>query len=100
MVMIPIRCVLAALALALTPVLTVAAPATGVQPAGMVHLAQRAEAVSLEEAAARVRARTGGRILAAETRGRGANRVHRIKVLTKDNRVRIIQVDPQTGEIR
>lgn len=73
-------------------------PAVGTaQP---IQLAQQGDAVSLEEAAARVRAQTGGRILAAETRGRGADRVHRIKVLTGDNRVRIILVDPRTGNVR
>ncbi|MBA1145552.1 PepSY domain-containing protein [Ectothiorhodospiraceae bacterium WFHF3C12] len=75
-----------------------AAPRDGQPPA--LLLAQGGERVTLEEAAASVRAETGGRILSAETRGRGADRVHRIKVLTGDNRVRIIEVDPRSGSRR
>lgn len=60
----------------------------------------RNEGVSLEEAVAQVRRKTGGRILSAETRSRNGVTVHRIKVLTGDQRVRIIEVDARTGEWR
>lgn len=97
MIMIPYRRLLTTLLLALSLALPAVAATLPGQP---MQLAQQGDAVSLEEAAARVRAQTGGRILAAETRGRGADRVHRIKVLTGDNRVRIILVDPRTGNVR
>jgi uncharacterized membrane protein YkoI len=51
------------------------------------------QGVSLDAAVARVRRETGGRILSAETVNQGGHRVHRIKVLTPDHRVRIINVD-------
>ena len=43
---------------------------------------------SLDQAVKDVRRQTGGRILSAETQGSE----HRIKVLTPDNRVRIVRV--------
>jgi uncharacterized membrane protein YkoI len=49
--------------------------------------------ISLDAAVAKVRRETGGRILSAETVNQGGRRVHRIKVLTPDKRVRIINVD-------
>lgn len=48
---------------------------------------------SLDQAVRQIRQETGGRILAAETLNVGGVRVHRIKVLTPENRVRIIRVD-------
>lgn len=60
----------------------------------------RNEGLSLEEAVAEVRSRTGGRILSAETRRANGETVHRIKVLTGDQRVRVIEVDARTGEWR
>lgn len=62
--------------------------------------AARSAGVSLAEAVAQVRHRLGGRILSAETVTRDGHRIHRIKVLTKDNRVRIVLVDARTGEWR
>lgn len=53
--------------------------------------------VSLEEAVEQVRRETGGRILSAETVQANGRRVHRIKVLTPDRRVRVINVDAATG---
>lgn len=48
--------------------------------------------VTLEEAVRRVRKQYGGRIVSAETRGKGANRVHVIKVLTDNGRVHTVRV--------
>lgn len=62
-----------------------------------LQLAQNA-GVSLEQAVESVRKRTGGRILSANTQRKGGRTVHRIKVLTDDQRVRIIEVDARTGE--
>lgn len=47
---------------------------------------------SLDQAVEQVRRETGGRILSAETVRQNGKRVHRIKVLTRDNRVKIIRV--------
>lgn len=44
--------------------------------------------MSLSQAIAMVRNRTGGRIVSAETRIQGGREVHYIKVLTKDGKVR------------
>jgi len=51
------------------------------------------QGISLNAAVAQVQRETGGRILSAETVNKGGHRVHRIKVLTPDKRVRIINVD-------
>jgi uncharacterized membrane protein YkoI len=51
------------------------------------------QGMSLNAAVAQVQRETGGRILSAETVNQGGHRVHRIKVLTPDKRVRIINVD-------
>ena len=47
---------------------------------------------TLHEAIEQVRRETGGRILSAETVGRGKNQVYRIKVLTPQGSVRVVQV--------
>lgn len=52
---------------------------------------------SLEESVRRVERETGGRILSAETLRAGDREIHRIKVLTPDGRVRVIQ---QEGGMR
>ncbi|HEY9147538.1 MAG TPA: hypothetical protein VIQ22_00900 [Gammaproteobacteria bacterium] len=46
--------------------------------------------MSLDQAVAQVRRETGGRILSAETVRANGRKVHRIKVLTDGNKVRII----------
>ena len=75
-------------------------PATGVlqalaAPAAVVR--RSGGEVSLEEAVEQVRKETGGRILSAETVKANGRRVHRIKVLTPDRRVRIVNVDADSG---
>ncbi len=49
-------------------------------------------AATLREAVAMVERDTGGRILDAETVTTGSTRVYRIKVLTPDGTVRVVQV--------
>lgn len=84
------------------PVLPASA-ATPTLRVGDVGLMQTAAArrqggeISLEEAVEQVRAETGGRILSAETVKSNGRRVHRIKVLTPDRRVRVVNVDAATG---
>lgn len=52
--------------------------------------------MTLEQAAAQVQKRTGGRILAAERKRVNGKLMYRIKVL-KDGHVRSVFVDPQRG---
>ena|SRR5436190_2706971 len=47
---------------------------------------------SLHEAIEQVRRDTGGRILSAETVGHGKNQAYRIKVLTPQGSVRVVQI--------
>jgi uncharacterized membrane protein YkoI len=51
------------------------------------------ERVTLEQAVARVKQQTGGRILTAETQSHDNQPVHRIKVLLPDGRIRVITID-------
>jgi uncharacterized membrane protein YkoI len=48
---------------------------------------------SLDSAVNQVKRETGGKILSAQTVNQGGKRVHRIKVLTPDQRVRIININ-------
>mgnify|MGYP001605645567 FL=1 len=61
--------------------------------------AQR-DGISLDEAVARVRRDTGGRVLSAEARENRGRTSYRIKVLLRDGSVRVVNVDAQSGEIR
>lgn len=56
--------------------------------------------ISLDEAAARVRKQTGGRVLSADTTSSRNGAVHRIKVLLPSGRVRVYLVDAATAELR
>lgn len=56
--------------------------------------AQRA--LNLQEAVERVQQETGGKILSAETVRIGRQKMFRIKVLTPDGRVRVVQI-PAAG---
>ncbi|MBK1692407.1 hypothetical protein CKO33_09520 [Ectothiorhodospira mobilis] len=58
----------------------------------------QAAPVTLDEAVAQVQARTGGRVLSAETLEEEGQRVHRIRVLLPDQRVRDIRVEAATGQ--
>ena len=62
--------------------------------------AARRDGVSLDEAVARVRRDTGGRVLSAEARENRGRTTYRIKVLLRDGSVRVVNVDAQSGEIR
>jgi len=62
--------------------------------------AARRDGLSLDEAVARVRRDTGGRVLSAEARENRGRTSYRIKVLLRDGSVRVVNVDAQSGEIR
>jgi uncharacterized membrane protein YkoI len=48
--------------------------------------------LSLQEAVAQVERETHGKVLSAETKHNGHQTVYRIKVLTRDGQVRVIEV--------
>lgn len=56
--------------------------------------------LSLDEAVARVRRDTGGRVLSAEAREDRGRTVYRIKVLLPNGSVRVVNVDAQSGSTR
>lgn len=62
--------------------------------------ATQRDGISLDEAVARVRRDTGGRVLSAEARENRGRTSYRIKVLLRDGSVRVVNVDAQSGEIR
>jgi len=54
--------------------------------------AAQAANMSLQDAVAKVERETHGRVLSAETKHNGRQTVYRIKVLTRDGQVRVIEV--------
>lgn len=55
--------------------------------------------VSLGEAVARVQRATGETVIAAETRTRGGQTIHHVRVLSREGRVRVYRVDARSGRI-
>lgn len=60
---------------------------------GLGVVVAQANAMSLSEAVNKVRRDTGGKVLSARTEIRNNRQVHIIKVLTKDGKVRYVQVN-------
>jgi uncharacterized membrane protein YkoI len=52
---------------------------------------------SLEEAVSEARDRYNGRVLSAETERRGDRESHNIRILTRDGRVKRLQIDAENG---
>ena len=52
---------------------------------------------SLDEAVSEARDRYNGRVLSAETRRRNGHESHRIRILTKDGRVKRLNIDAESG---
>jgi len=59
-----------------------------------MYLAQ-GQVESLDSAVSRIRGRTGGRVLSAETRYEGDRPVHHIRILTRKGKVKRIRVNPK-----
>lgn len=59
--------------------------------------AQGGAQVSLEQAVEQVQVQTRGRILAADTIPSGRSKLYRIKVLTPDGHVRVMQLHSNAG---
>ena len=55
--------------------------------------------VSLDEAADRVQKNTGGRVLSAQAVREEGRDLYRIKILTRQGEVRIVYVNPATGNM-
>lgn len=66
----------------------VAAPGGGKQGDGQKM--KKSQVMTLDQATAQVRRQTGGRILSAETVTENGRKVHRIKVLTQERKVRVL----------
>jgi uncharacterized membrane protein YkoI len=66
---------------------------------GALLIAQAPPAVSADEAAAAVRAASGGRILDVRLESRSKRPVYRVKVLLDSGRVRIYRVDASDGRV-
>ncbi|MDQ2971838.1 MAG: hypothetical protein ABIY40_06165 [Rhodanobacteraceae bacterium] len=85
---------------ALLAALTVGGIASGARaapPAKAPARAQGGAQVSLEQAVEQVQVQTRGRILAADTIPSGRNKLYRIKVLTPDGHVRVMQLHSNAG---
>jgi hypothetical protein len=64
--------------------------------------AASARELTVQEAVAQVQQQTGAKILSAQTLRVGNHKVYRIKILTRDGRVRIVQVraEPEPATTR
>ena len=49
-------------------------------------------ALTMQDAIAKVQRETGGKVLSAETKTQGRKTIYRIKVLTRDGQVKIVEV--------
>lgn len=78
----------------------VAVPFGYPEPATQLAQAIGAEGrgMSLDEAVSRARRQSGDKVLSAETVRVNGRRVHRIKILTTDGRVKRVQFDADTGQ--
>jgi uncharacterized membrane protein YkoI len=76
------------------------APAAGADQPPAAVAADPARPLTLDEAAALVRQKVGGRVVRAETRGEGNDLVYEFRVVSPDGRVRTVRVDAATGTIR
>lgn len=71
----------------------------GAQGKWIVADAGKQARVSLDEATERVQKNTGGRVLSAQTVREEGRDLYRIKVLTRQGEVRIVYVNPATGDM-
>ena len=63
-------------------------------------LAQADRRTSLEDAVSEARNRHPGRVLSAETERRGGRDSHRIRILTRDGRVKRLRMDAESGRFQ
>ena len=53
--------------------------------------------ITLDEAVENARKRVGGRVISAETQETNGQRIHNIRLLTKDGKVKRIRIDSESG---
>ena len=58
---------------------------------------EKKRGISLDEAISRARRQENGKVLSAETVRDNGRRVHRIKILTRDGRVKHVRIDASSG---
>jgi uncharacterized membrane protein YkoI len=64
---------------------------------GVPAFAEPDRRTSLDEAVSQARERYNGRVLSAETQRNGERESHRIRILTRDGRVKRLEVDAESG---
>ena len=62
--------------------------------------AQADRRTSLEDAVSEARGRHPGRVLSAETDRRGGRDSHKIRILTRDGRVKRLRMDAESGRFQ
>ncbi len=67
---------------------------------GVSAQAEADRRTSLEEAVSEARGRHPGRVLSAETDRRGGRESHRIRILTRDGRVKRLDMDAESGRFQ
>ena len=67
---------------------------------GASTLAHADRRTSLEDAVSQARDRHPGRVLSAETERRGGRESHRIRILTRDGRVKRLRMDAESGRFQ
>ncbi|MCW9078721.1 MAG: PepSY domain-containing protein [Gammaproteobacteria bacterium] len=67
---------------------------------GASALAQADRRTSLDDAVSEARDRYPGRVLSAETDRRGGRESYKIRILTRDGRVKRLRVDPESGRVQ
>lgn len=67
---------------------------------GIPLLAQADRRTSLEDAVSEARGRYPGRVLSAETHRRGGRESHSIRILTRDGRVKRLNIDAESGRLQ
>lgn len=73
------------------------APVNLAEPSGWARVLK--DGVSLDEAVSIVRKRYGGRVINARTRNDNGRKVHVIKILSDEGRVREVRVDADSGNL-
>jgi len=84
-------------AAALSAALLISAGVAGARGAPPPRQQNSHEQMSLESAVQQVQRQTNGRILAADSIPNGRNKLYRIKVLTPDGHVRVLQLRSNDG---
>ena len=66
----------------------------------LASAAQADRRTSLEDAVSEARGRHPGRVISAETDRRGGRESHRIRILTRDGRVKRLRMDAESGRFQ